>query len=66
MTTDSKERLTMSVLEAAEALGIGRNLAYDMCAQGKLPVVRLRGRILVSRPALERMLAEAGQGAATK
>lgn len=56
-----REKLTMSVLEAADRLGIGKNLAYQMIAENKLPHIRLGGRILVSRPALERMLAEAGQ-----
>lgn len=33
--------LLLRVSEAAELLGIGRSMAYDLCARGKLPTVRL-------------------------
>ncbi len=50
------ERLTLTVEEAAQLLGISRGLAYEMARCGKLPVVRFGRRLLVSRGALERML----------
>jgi len=50
------ERLTLTVEEAARLLGISRGLAYEMARCGKLPVVRLGRRLLVSKAALERML----------
>jgi len=53
--------LTMTVGEAALALGISRNSAYALARSGQLPVVRLGKRLLVSRSALERMLAQAGR-----
>ena len=48
---------TVSVTEAANMLGIGRQTAYDLVAQGKLPgALRLGRRIVVSKKALERFL----------
>jgi len=58
----SIERLTLTVEEAAQLLGISRGLAYEMARCGKLPVVRLGRRLLVSRGALERMLDQPGDG----
>lgn len=50
----------MTVDEAASALGIGRNLAYEKCRTGEIPTVRIGRRLLVSRAALERMLQDCG------
>ena len=51
------ERKTLTVVEAAKILGIGRNTAYELARQGKLPgALRLGRRILVSRQALEAFL----------
>jgi excisionase family DNA binding protein len=49
------ERQTYTVEEAARILGICRAVAYR---PGVLPTVRVGGRRLVPRKALERMLAE--------
>ena len=46
----------MSIDEAGALLGIGRNLAYQLAHEGKLPVIRLGKRFLVSRKAFEAML----------
>jgi len=55
--TDKIESATMKVEEAAAILGIGRQTAYDLAAQGKLPgALRLGRRIVVSKQALERFL----------
>jgi excisionase family DNA binding protein len=51
-----QERLTFSVDEAARALGVSRNLMYDLVAQGRVPSVRLGRRIVVPRRALEELL----------
>ena len=49
--------LTIKVEEAAALLGIGRQTAYDLAAQGKLPgALRLGRRIVVSKKALDRFL----------
>lgn len=56
-TSDPLEPATMRVEDAARLLGIGRQTAYDLANQGKLPGARRLGRrIVVSRKALERFL----------
>ena len=42
-----RERLTMTVDEAAEALGISRSHAYELVRSGDLPSVRLGRRLVV-------------------
>lgn len=49
-------RLTLTVEEAAEALGISRAFAYEAVARGEIPCIRIGRRILVPKVALERML----------
>ena len=43
------ERATLTVAEAGRLLGISRNLAYTLVAQGKLPTLRLGRRLVVPR-----------------
>ncbi len=50
------DRLTMSIEEAAEALGIGRALAYELARTGEIPVIRLGRRMLVPKARLEALL----------
>jgi len=52
------KKLTLSVSEAAEMLGISRNLGYLLARQGKLPGVLKLGqkRMVVSRKAIEALL----------
>lgn len=58
MATANVSPATMKVTEAAKSLGIGRQLAYDLAKAGKLPgALRLGGRIVVSRKAIEVFLA---------
>jgi hypothetical protein len=56
-TQSSVERLTYTIDEAAEMLGISRALAYR---KGVLPTLQIAGRRLVPRQALAKMLAETG------
>lgn len=51
MATNNDERLCISVREAAKALGISRNLAYDLARTGQLPgAIRLgKKRIIISK-----------------
>ena len=51
------ERATLGIKEAARILGIGKNQAYAAAHNGDLPVLKIGGRILVARAALEKMLA---------
>ncbi len=58
---DREKRQTLNIPEAAKVLGISRGSAYELAAQGKLPVIHLGlKRMVVPIVALERMLAEAG------
>jgi excisionase family DNA binding protein len=47
---------TLRVEEAAKVLGISRNTAYAAIRRGEIPVIRIARRILVPRPALDRIL----------
>jgi excisionase family DNA binding protein len=59
MGTDDADRGTLTVEETAARLGISRTLAYELARTGRLPVpvLRLGRRVMVSRTALERVLA---------
>ena len=63
MVTKS-ERLTMTIEECAEALGICRATAYMLARQGSLPgCIRLGDkRFIVSRVALLKFLETGGKG----
>ena len=50
------QKLTYTVTEAAELLGIGRTAAYEAARTGQLPTVRIGKRILVPIEALSRFL----------
>ncbi len=52
------EKMTLSIPEVAETLGISRNLAYELAARGELPgLIRLgQKRVVCSRLAIERLL----------
>lgn len=57
------ERLTLTVPEAAELLGVSRSVAYEAARTGELPgVVRLGRRIVVSRARLMASLGEPTNG----
>lgn len=53
---EREARLTVSVEEAGELLGISRAFAYELAARGELPTLRLGRRLLVPRKALEALL----------
>ncbi len=54
-----EQRLTLTVDEAAQVLGISRAFAYELIARGEIPSLRLGRRIVVPRQGLEVMLARA-------
>jgi excisionase family DNA binding protein len=59
MTTQGNNTLTMTIPEAARALGISRGLAYELAKRDELPVRVIRigeKRMVVSRHALEALL----------
>ena len=59
-------RLSLTVEEAAEALGISRGLAYEAVRLGQIPSVRIGRRILIPRKALEEQLQLESGPAATE
>jgi excisionase family DNA binding protein len=57
-TTPRPAARTMSLAEAAALLGVAKSSAYHAAARGELPgIIRLGRRIVVSRDAIERLLA---------
>ena len=50
------ERQTYTVTEVAKILGIGRNTAYEICRNGEIPTIKIGGRVLVPRTAIEDLL----------
>jgi excisionase family DNA binding protein len=45
-------RVTITIEQAAQVLGLGRTAAYDAARRGELPTRRLGRRLLVPVPAL--------------
>jgi excisionase family DNA binding protein len=64
---DARHKLAMSVEEFADVLDISRSSAYQAIRRGDVPgVVRIGGRILVSRAAVERMFEAADNARAER
>ena len=51
-----RDRLVLTVDEAAYLLNISRGLAYELVARGELPAIRLGRRIVIPRLAMEELL----------
>lgn len=49
-------RLTLTVEEAAETLGVSRAFAYEAVRRGEIPSIRIGRRILIPKVGLERLL----------
>lgn len=58
---DARVRLTITVPEAGQMLGIGRDSAYAAAARGEIPTLRIGRRLVVPAPKLLAMLG-AGEG----
>ena len=50
------DRLTFTVTEVAELLGISRTTAYECVRRGEIPSLTLGRRLVVSRAALDALL----------
>lgn len=50
------ERQTASIEQVARILGISRASAYRAAERGEIPCIRIGGRVLVPRSALDRLL----------
>ena len=59
MSEQARERLTVSVSEAAELLGIGRGTAYECVRTGEIPSIKLGRRIVIPKEALAVLLSRA-------
>lgn len=62
-TSEGKtERLTMTVEEAGDAIGISRATAYMLVNTGRLPAIRISDRrIIIPKKAIDELLASAGK-----
>lgn len=47
---------TMTIEDAAKALGVSRNTAYAAAARGEIPAIRIGRRLLVPKVQLDRLL----------
>ena len=61
--TEITVRMTMTITEAAQALGIGRTLAYELARTGELPTIKLGRRLVVPRWALQRLVGDESRSA---
>lgn len=50
------EKIALTVTEAAQALGIGRTVAYDLIRRGEIPHVRIGRSIRIPRASLDSWL----------
>ena len=50
------QRLTLTVPEVAEIVGVSRAHAYELIRLGRIPSIRLGRRLIVPRKALEDFL----------
>lgn len=55
--SNEQEPLVWTVEETAGLLGISRGSAYEQVRLGNIPSIRLGGRIVVPRAALDKLLA---------
>jgi excisionase family DNA binding protein len=63
---DTPERLTYSVKEVSQILGLPYTTALEATRRGDLPSVRLGKRVLVLKSAVDALLASAGTGRALR
>jgi excisionase family DNA binding protein len=50
------ERLTYSIEETAQMLGVGRSKIYDLMRDGSLKTIKMGRRTLIRRSAIEALL----------
>jgi excisionase family DNA binding protein len=59
---DAGGRVTRTVPEAAQLLGLSESATYEAVGRGQIPAVKIGRRVLVKRDALLAMLTSAGPG----
>lgn len=52
------EKLTYTLVEAAQVLGISKSYAYELAKRNELPIVRIGSRIVLPIKRLEEWLEE--------
>jgi excisionase family DNA binding protein len=57
---DIRGRATITIPQAGEVLGLGRDSAYRAADRGEIPTLKLGRRLLVPVPKLLRLLGELG------
>lgn len=62
---DASKRATLTVPEAGQVLGIGRNASYRAAANGEIPTLTIGRRILVPTARLLELLGETDAGSRT-
>ena len=58
---ETNERLTYSVKEASQILGLSKNSTYSAILKGEIPCLKIGKRCLIPKVQLERMLSETGK-----
>jgi excisionase family DNA binding protein len=56
MQQPQAECQTMSVRDAGKILGVSKNTAYNAARTGQIAVIRIGGKMLVSRAVLDKIL----------
>ena len=56
MNIENNERLTLTVKEVQNLLGLSRGLVYQAIETGEIPSVRVGRRILIPKASLSRLL----------
>ncbi|RWD33363.1 MAG: DNA-binding protein [Mesorhizobium sp.] len=54
--TEQTIRATITIVEAAHRLGIGRNQAYEAAKRGEIPSIKIGKRLLVPKAAFDKLL----------
>ena len=61
-TPSGARREALSVRETASALGLSQSAIRDAIRRGQLPSFRVGDRVLIPRPALDRLLTRSTEG----
>lgn len=64
LPTDLEGRLTITVPEAGNLLGLGRGSAYGAARRGEIPTLKIGGRLVVPVPRLLELLGHVPPGSA--
>ena len=58
------EPLLISIDQTKAAIGLGRTTIYELIHEGKLEVVKIKGRTMVKYSSIQRLIADACAAAA--